>query len=176
MFVFFGAYFWYSYYLTGLASVLRVINRLREFLISLIISLIYHSKCSLGLSRLGVLAKLQTCLTTKLPNKGKPVDFPPVYGTLNKRKSAIEATTRPRRGYRHLPFTVTVYLFLAKLWCLYSKLANKRIPVDFPPFYCILNENQLLRAQQNQEGNIDIPSTVTVYLFLAKSVCRFNLT
>ena len=40
--------------------------------------------------------------------------------------------------------------------------------VYFPPVRGALNENQLLRAQQNQEGDTDISFTVTVYLFLAK--------
>ena len=44
----------------------------------------------------------------------------------------------------------------------------QRYTVDFPPVYGILNENKLLRAQLNQEGDTNIPFTVTVYLFLAK--------
>ena len=49
------------------------------------------------------------------------------------------------------------------------------MPVDFPPVYVALNENQLVRAQQNQKGDTDIiPITVTVYLFLAKIRCRFS--
>ena len=46
------------------------------------------------------------------------------------RKSAIEGT-KPREGYQYLPFTVTVYLFLAKKRCLNSKLPNKGIPWIF---------------------------------------------
>ena len=46
------------------------------------------------------------------------------------------------------------------------------MPVDFPPVYGTLNENQLSRAQHNQEGDAEIPFTVTVYLFLAKITMR----
>ena len=92
-----------------------------------------------------------------------------VYASLRyiERKSTIEGTTKPRGGYRHLPFTVTVYLFLAILRSIHSKLPKKGIPVDFTPVYGTLNENQLL-AQQSQEDT-DIPFAVTVYLFLAKN-------
>ena len=38
----------------------------------------------------------------------------------------------------------------------------------FGPAYGALNQNQLLGAQQNQVGDIDIPFTATVYLFLSK--------
>ena len=41
----------------------------------------------------------------------------------------------------------------------------------FSPVYGTLNENKLLRAQQNQEGDTD---TVTVYFFLSKLRCRFS--
>ena len=47
------------------------------------------------------------------------------------------------------------------------KTSLKRYTVYFSPTYGTLNENQLLRAQ-HQEGDTDIPFTVTVYLFLAK--------
>ena len=40
--------------------------------------------------------------------------------------------------------------------------------MDFTSVYGIY-ENQLLKAQQNQEAGTDIPFTVTVYLFLAKN-------
>ena len=46
---------------------------------------------------------------------------------------------------------------------------RQRYTVDFSPVYGTLYENQLLRAQQNQEGDADIPFTVTVYLFMAKN-------
>ena len=57
----------------------------------------------------------------------------------------------------------------SKLVCLKFKNTKKRYTGGFPPVYGTLNENQLLRAQQNQEGNTDISFTVTVYLFLAKN-------
>ena len=47
-------------------------------------------------------------------------------------------------------------------------MPNKGIPWIFAQFNGTLNENKLLRAQQNQEGDTNIPFTVTVYLFLAK--------
>ena len=53
------------------------------------------------------------------------------------------------------------------------KTAEKRYTVDFTPVYGTLDENQLLRAQQNQEGDTDIPFTVPVYLFLAKNAMVF---
>ena len=39
----------------------------------------------------------------------------------------------------------------------------------FGPAYGALNQNQLLGAQQNQVGDIDIPFTATVYLFSVKT-------
>ena len=52
--------------------------------------------------------------------------------------------------------------------------------MGFPPVYGSLNENQLLRAR-NQEGDTDIlqvPFTVTVYTFFSrkKMMSRFILT
>ena len=41
--------------------------------------------------------------------------------------------------------------------------------MDFPPVYGTENENQLLRAQQNQEGDTDTRFTVKVHLFLEKN-------
>ena len=60
------------------------------------------------------------------------------------------------------------------------KTAKQRYTVDFPPVYGTLKENQLLRAQINQEGDTDIPVpfTVTIYLSLAKntmSLLTFDL-
>ena len=58
------------------------------------------------------------------------------------------------------------------------KAAKQRYTVDFPLVYGTLNESQLSREQQNQEGDTDIPFTVTVYLFLAKktiSIFHFDL-
>ena len=91
------------------------------------------------------------------------------------RKSAtsIEATTKPRGGYRYLPFTVAAYLFLAKIIPGIPQTAKQRYTVDFPPVYGTMNENQLLRAQQNQEEVADIPFPVTLYLFLEKSTMPF---
>ena len=37
--------------------------------------------------------------------------------------------------------------------------------VSLPPFYGTLNENPLLRAQQNQEGNIDIYRLLSRYTY-----------
>ena len=81
--------------------------------------------------------------------------FSPVYGTLNEKRLRIEGTTKPW-GDTDIPFNVTVYLILAKIQCGFSKLPNKGIPVYFPRVYGTFNENQLLRAQQNEEGDTDI--------------------
>ena len=86
------------------------------------------------------------------------------------RKTDVEGTPKPKRG---IPiFTVcchgvTAYLFLTKTMSSF-KTANKGYTVDFPRVYGALNKSQLSRAHQNQEGDTDIPFTVTVYLFLAK--------
>ena len=63
----------------------------------------------------------------------------------------------------------------SKLVCLKFKNTKKRYTGGFPPVYGTLNENQLylFRAQQNQEGDTDMPFTVTVYRFNAKIRCRF---
>ena len=52
---------------------------------------------------------------------------------------------------------LTPYVYLGRLKTqlqayLNSKMPNKGIPMDFPLVYGTLNENQLLRAQQNQRG------------------------
>ena len=44
------------------------------------------------------------------------------------------------------------------------KNAKQRYTVDFPPVYGILNENKILRVQQNQEGDTNIPFTVGIPL------------
>ena len=53
------------------------------------------------------------------------------------------------------------------------RTAKQRYTVYFSPFYGTLNENQLLKAQQNQEGDTDIPFTVTVYRFMAQNTMSF---
>ena len=74
--------------------------------------------------------------TSKIPNLSKYIQNcqTKVYGVISaslrymERKTTNEGTTKPRGGYRYLPFTVTVYLFLGKIRCLSSKLPNKGIP------------------------------------------------
>ena len=100
------------------------------------------------------------------------MDFSPVYGKLNENQ-LLRAQKKTRREYRCRLFTVTVYLFQAKIMCVFWKLPNKGILVYFSPVYGTLNENQLLRLQQNQEGDTDISCTVTVHLFLAKNTMSF---
>ena len=95
------------------------------------------------------------------------MDCPPVYGTLN--ENQLVKAQQNQEGDNDIPFTVTIYLFLAKIRFLTSKMPNNGIPVDFTPVYGTLNESQLWRAKQNKEGDIDIPFTVSVYLFLAKN-------
>ena len=53
------------------------------------------------------------------------------------------------------------------------RTAKQRYTVYLSPFYGTLNENQLLKAQQNQEGDTDIPFTVSVYRFMAKNTMPF---
>ena len=48
------------------------------------------------------------------------------------------------------------------------KTAKQRYTVDFTPVYGTLNENKVLRAQQNQEGDTNISFAVTVDPFVAK--------
>ena len=91
----------------------------------------------------------------------------PVYGILNE-KSAIEGIVKAQRNQEGDTDTVTEYFFLTKirccLSCRFSKLPKNGIPSIFrqftvrPPVYGTLNENKLLRVQQNQEGD-----TNTVY-------------
>ena len=52
------------------------------------------------------------CHTSKLPNKGIPVDFPPVCGTSS--DNQLIKAHQNQEGGTDLPFAVTVYLFLAK--------------------------------------------------------------
>ena len=51
------------------------------------------------------------------------------------------------------------------------KNAKQRYTGIFASLMYIERKNQLLRAQQYQEGDTD---NVTVYLFLAKTLCRFS--
>ena len=53
------------------------------------------------------------------------------------------------------------------------KNAKQSYTVDFPPVYGKLNENKLLRAQQNQEGDTNIPFTVTVYFLAELTISHF---
>ena len=98
-----------------------------------------------------------------MPNNGIPVDFTAVYGTLN--ESQLLRAQQNQEGDTD---TVTVYLFLAKNTVSLFKTAKQRYTVDFTPDYGTLNENQLLKAQQIQEGDTDIPCAATVYCVIAK--------
>ena len=89
----------------------------------------------------------------------------------NKEKSCVVSGLRAQQnqdGDNDIYRTVTVYLFLAKTRCLDSKLP--KVYRGFSTSLRTLNDNQLLSVQQNKEGNSDIPFTVAVYLFLAKSI------
>ena len=99
------------------------------------------------------------------------MDFPPVYGVLNKnqllRAQNQEGVTDIHRLLSRYTFSGTSAMSLSK--CHYT--------VDFSPVYGTLNENQLLKAERNQEGDSDMPVTVAVYLFLAKNTMSlFSLT
>ena len=54
----------------------------------------------------------------------------------------MEGTTKPIGGYRYLPFTVTLYLVLAK-YNVFIQNCKQTYNVDFPPVYGTLNEHQL---------------------------------
>ena len=107
------------------------------------------------------------CLKFKNTKKRYTGGFPPVYGTLN--ENQLLRAQQNQEGNTDISFTVTVYLFLAKNTMSLFRTAKQRYTVDFTPVYGTLNENQLLRAQQNQEGDTDLPFTVTVYRFIAKN-------
>ena len=98
---------------------------------------------------------------------------------LNLRKSCIINGLRAQQTKTEIPiFTVCCHgIPLSGKNIMPSfKTAKQRYAVDFPPVYGTLNDNQLMSAQQNQEGDSDIPFTVTVYLFLAKNIMFFILT
>ena len=57
-------------------------------------------RCSLGLPRMSTWAKLQSCLNSKLPNKGIPVVFSSSLRYIEL-QSANEGTSKPRGGYRY---------------------------------------------------------------------------
>ena len=72
-------------------------------------------------------------------------------------------------------FTYGVYKQNSTLVCLNAKMPNKGISVDISPFYGTLNENQLLRTQQNQEGDTDIPFLLSGYTYFWQEIrCRFS--
>ena len=81
----------------------------------------------------------------------------------------IEGTTKPRGGYRYrhgIPL-------LGKKMCLNFQPAKQRYTIDFTPYYG--TSASLRYIQQNQEGDTDIPFTVTVYRFMAKNTSKFFL-
>ena len=88
------------------------------------------------------------------------MDFPPLLRDIE-RKSGIEGTTKPRGGHRYLPFTVTVYLLLAKNTMPFFKTAKQRYNGGF--------ERKSGIEGTTKEGDTDTPFTVTVY-FLAKNL------
>ena len=67
---------------------------------------------------------------------------------------------------------ITVHLFRAK-YDAFIQNCQTKVYRGFSPVYGTLHENQLLRAQQNHEGDTDLPFAVTVYLFLAKKYVVF---
>ena len=112
--------------------------------------------------------RLQTCLDSKLPNKGIPVDFPPVYGTLN--KNQLLRAQQNQEGDTDIYRLLSRYTsFWQKYDALFQNCETKVYRWIFRQFTVHLNENQLLSAQQNPRGGCRyLPFTVTVYLFLAK--------
>ena len=81
------------------------------------------------------------------------MDFPPVYGTLNENRLVRVNQEGDTDIYRYL-YGIPLS---GKSTMSEFKTAKQRYTVDFPLVYGTLNENQPLRAQQNQEGDTDIP-------------------
>ena len=103
------------------------------------------------------------------------MDFSPVYSTLNENQLLRAQQNEEDTNIYRLLSRYT-YFWQKYDVSIQNGLTNKCTPVDFSPFYGTLNENQLLRAKQNQEkGDTDTPFTVTVYLFPSK-MSLFNLT
>ena len=106
-----------------------------------------------------------------MPNNGIPEYFASLRYI--ERKSAIQGILKAQqnRGYRHchgLPLfgknTMSHFMFF--------KTVKQKYTVDFPPVYGTSASLRYIE-QQNQEGDTDLPSTVTVYRFMAKNTMSF---
>ena len=100
------------------------------------------------------------------------MDFPPVYGTLNENRLVRVNQEGDTDIYRYL-YGIPLS---GKSTMSEFKTAKQRYTVDFPLVYGTLNEHHLLKAQQHQEGDTDIPFTVTVYFLGKNTMSLFFLT
>ena len=79
------------------------------------------------------------------------VDFPPVYGTLNENQLRVNSQQN-REGVTDFFRLLSRYTSFWQKCDLLVRNCQTRYTVYFPPVYGTWNENQLLKAQQNQEG------------------------
>ena len=92
------------------------------------------------------------------------MDFPPVEKVHQAQQNQEEGTDMPCTVYCH-----GVPLSGKKYDGTFQKCQKKVYRWIFRQFTVQWTKNQLLKAQQNQEGDTDIPFTVTVYLFQEKT-------
>ena len=84
----------------------------------------------------------------------------------------IEDTTKRRGG---LPILSRYTSFWQKYdVCLNFQKAKNGIPLIYQPDYGTLASLRYIQQQQNQEGDTDVPFTVTVYRLMAKKNSRFS--
>ena len=84
----------------------------------------------------------------------------------------IEGILKTQQNQEGETDTVTVYLFLAKIRCHNFQNAKQRYTIYLSSFYGTSASLRYIQ-QQNQEGDTDIPFTVTVYRSMAKKTSRF---
>ena len=85
------------------------------------------------------------------------MDVPPVYGISNENQLLI--AQQNQEGDTDVCRLLSRYTSFWQETMSQFKTAKQRYTVDFSPVYGTLNENRLLRSQQNQEDT-DIPGNV----------------
>ena len=92
------------------------------------------------------------------------------------RNQLLRAYWRHSKTKKGITDTVTVYLFLSKIRCLNFQSAQNGIPLISQTDYGISASLRYIQRERNQEGDTDVPCTVTVYRFMAKRVEFFHLS
>ena len=112
-----------------------------------------------------------------MPNNGIPEYFAGLRYIERKNQICYEGILKAQQNQEGDTDTAAVYLFLTKMRCrfscCFSKLPKQRYTVDFPSVYGTSASLRYIERQQDQEGDTDIPFTVTLYRFMAHHTMLF---